>query len=87
MRRLNPFWHTLTLALLLAVFGWSATARATDLSQPVILVAKPQLGEFYRATILIAKPIGNGQHVGFIINRPTEYTLGKLFPDHAPSQN
>jgi|SRR5262245_3993218 len=77
------------LALLVLVFsalGLIAPARAADLSEPVILVAKPQLGEFYRATILLAKPVGNGRHVGFIVNRPTPMTLGKLFPEHGPSQ-
>jgi putative transcriptional regulator len=76
-------------ALLVVVFAALAAiapARAADLSEPVILVAKPQLGDFYRSSILLAKPIGNGRHVGFIINRPTPMTLGKLFPDHGPSQ-
>jgi putative transcriptional regulator len=55
--------------------------------EPVILVAKPALRDrLYGATILITKPIGNGQHIGFIVNRPTPVTLGKLFPDHGPSQ-
>src|SRR5260370_1139445 len=26
------------------------------------------------------------QHIGFIVNRPTELTLGKIFPDDGPSQ-
>ena len=61
-------------------------ARAADVSEPVLLVARPELGEFYRSTVLFARPMGNGRHVGFIINRPTPMTLGKLFPEHAPSQ-
>ncbi len=74
------------LTLVLCAFGWTAHARAADLSEPIILVAKPELGDFYRATILLVKPLGNGRHVGFIINRPTPMTLGKLFPEHGPSQ-
>lgn len=74
------------LIIFLLPLGWSAPTRAADASEPVILVAKPELGDFYRATILLAKPLGDGTHVGFIINRPTQVTLGKLFPDHGPSQ-
>ena len=74
------------LTFVLCAFGWSLPARAMDLSRPIILVARPELVDFYHATILIVKPLGNGRHVGFIINRPTPMTLGKLFPEHAPSQ-
>jgi putative transcriptional regulator len=76
----------LVVVVLSAVLGLMAPARAADISEPVILVAKPQLGDFYRSTILLAKPLSNGRHVGFIINRPTPMTLGKLFPEHGPSQ-
>jgi len=55
--------------------------------ETVILVARPALRDaLYGATILITKPIGNDQHLGFIVNKPTRMTLGKLFPQHAPSQ-
>jgi len=65
----------------------SASLHAADLSEAVILVAKPELrDELYGSTILIATPLGNDQHMGFIINRPTRFTLGKIFPEHAPSQ-
>jgi putative transcriptional regulator len=74
------------LACALPALAAMSAARAADLSGPVMLVAKPELGEFYRGTVLFARPIANGQHVGFIINRPTPVTLGKLFPDHAASQ-
>jgi putative transcriptional regulator len=76
------------LALAAAVLGPGAAARAADpAAEPVILVAKPQLRDrLYGATILIAKPIGNNQHIGLIVNKPTRFTLGRLFPDHAPSQ-
>jgi putative transcriptional regulator len=76
----------------LAVFfalllGWSALSAAADLSEPVILVANPELRDpLYGSSILVVTPVGGDQHVGFIINRPTDMTLGKLFPEHAPSQ-
>ena len=73
------------LALLAALLA-SLPAAAADLGSPVILVAKRQLQDrMYGATILVARPIGNDQHIGFIVNRPSKVTLGQLFPPHAPS--
>jgi len=76
------------LALMSAVLlGWSALAGAADLSKPVILVAKPELrDELYGSSILVVMPLGGDQHAGFIVNRPTGVTLGRLFPEHAASQ-
>lgn len=76
----------LLLALASALF-WALPAAAADISEGVILVAKRQLRDrMYGATILVARPIGHDQHIGFIVNRPTKVTLGQLFPKHAPSQ-
>ncbi|HZP89274.1 MAG TPA: YqgE/AlgH family protein [Burkholderiales bacterium] len=75
----------LTLGLVLAAFGY-ASARAQDLSQPLMLVATPQMGGFYRHTVLIAVPVAGGRHIGFIINRPTEKSMSSLFPEHNPSR-
>jgi putative transcriptional regulator len=75
------------LLVLAAALPWAVPAAAVDLSDSVILVAKRQLRDkMYGATILVARPIGNDQHIGFIVNRPTKVTLGQLFPRHAPSQ-
>jgi putative transcriptional regulator len=76
------------LALAAALLLWNVPGVAADISaEPVILVAKRQLQDrFYGHTILVARPIGNDQHIGFIINRPTKITLGQLFPQHGPSQ-
>jgi putative transcriptional regulator len=72
---------------LLAALCVTFPAAAADLSAPVILVAKRQLEDrLYGATILVARPIGQDQHIGFIVNRPTKMTLGQLFPQHAPSR-
>lgn len=71
------------LGLVLAAPAWSADIAVDT----VILVAKRALHDrLYGSTILVAKPIGRDRHVGFIVNKPTELTLGKLFPSHAPSQ-
>ena len=83
--RLRRFCMALVGSVVLAV-GALSGARAAGVNEPVLLVAKPELGEFYRSTVLFVRPMGSGRHVGFIINRPTPMTLGKLFPEHAPSQ-
>jgi putative transcriptional regulator len=69
--------------LLAAVLAAAATAaQAMDLSEPMILVAKPELvDQLYGSTILVVTPIGGDQHAGFIVNRPTNVTLGQLFPE------
>ena len=79
--------RVLLLLAVLAIAG-TAPARAVEpADEPVILVAKPALRDrLYRGTILIARPLRSGQHVGFIVNRPTPVKLGTLFPDHGPSQ-
>jgi len=59
-------------------------AQAADLGQPLLLVARPDLKGPYTHTALIVVPAGD-KHIGFIINRATQTTMGKLFPDHGPS--
>jgi putative transcriptional regulator len=77
----NAFMAMAALACVTPVLG------AEPDEETVILVARPALRDaLYGATILITKPIGNDQHIGFIVNKPTRMTLGKLFPQHGPSQ-
>jgi putative transcriptional regulator len=73
--------------LLFAVLAAAATAaQAVDLSKSMILVAKPELvDQLYGSTILVVTPVGGDQHAGFIVNRPTNVTLGQLFPEDGPS--
>ena len=74
--------------LLFAVLAVAATAaQAVDLSKSMILVAKPELvDQLYGSTILVVTPVGGDQHAGFIVNRPTNVTLGQLFPEDGPSR-
>ena len=74
--------------LLFAVLAAAATAaQAVDLSNSMILVAKPELVDpLYGSAVLVVTPVGGDQHVGFIVNRPTNVTLGELFPEDGPSQ-
>jgi putative transcriptional regulator len=84
--RLNILALFMAACAILAI-AWSAPARPADPDESIILVAKRQLQDkLYGSTILIARPIGAGRHVGFIVNKPTQMTLGKLFPGHEPSK-
>jgi putative transcriptional regulator len=86
---MNACFRRFCMALLggLALaFGSLSAAQEADTSAPVLLVARPELGAFYRATVLLAVPTKDGHHIGLIINRPTPVTLSRLFPEHAPSK-
>jgi putative transcriptional regulator len=62
----------------------ACAARAEGLDKPVVLVASPDLQGPYTHTALLVVPMGD-KHVGFILNRATDATLAKVFPEHAPS--
>ena len=83
--RMNIFALFMAACAIVAI-AWSSPARPADIGEPIILVAKRQLQDkLYGSTILITRPLGGDRHVGFIVNRPTQVTLGKLFPRHEPS--
>lgn len=85
-RRFVAYFAYFIIATTTPAFNLPARA-AEPADESVMLVAKPGLRDrIYGATILITKPLGNGQHIGFIVNKPTPMTLGRLFPDHGPSQ-
>ena len=78
---------TKSIVVLVILLGCSPLLAAADLSAPVILVAKPQLrSNVFSSTVIVVTPLGGDQHVGFIVNRPTKLTLGKLFQERAPWQ-
>ena len=60
------------------------SARAEDLGKPMVLAASPTLRGPYMQTALLVVPVGD-KHIGFILNRKTDATLAKVFPEHAPS--
>ena len=78
-----------SFAVLVALLaGVISAAPAADLSRAVILVATDrQAGSPFEQTVVIATPLENGAHLGFVVNRPTDVKLGRLFPDHAAAQN
>jgi putative transcriptional regulator len=85
MRFLSFLSSILAVVVLTAIYA--PLAWSVDLSDSVILVAKRTMHDrIYGSSVLLARPIGEERHVGFIINKPTNLTLGKLFPKHLPSQ-
>ena len=83
---MNPILLRLGLGLLLALPWPAAPVFAADTSNAVILVAKRNLQGPYGSTIVLARPLDAGRHVGVIINKPTQMRLGSLFPNHEPSR-
>lgn len=74
-------------ALAILLFSWASVAGSQELTRPLVLIATPELRDpIYGRSVLVVKPFGRDQHLGFIVNRPTDLTLGKMFPDHGPSQ-
>jgi putative AlgH/UPF0301 family transcriptional regulator len=75
------------IALFALLFAWPPLAGAGPLYDSLVLVAKPQLNHpLYARTVLVVTAFGASQHLGFIVNRPGPFTLGRMFPGHAPSQ-
>jgi len=74
-----------TLAASFAVFFLTAAGAAPE--DTMLLVARRQLEDpIWGSTIVLAKPIEGGGHVGFIVNKPTKMSLAELFPEHEPSK-
>jgi len=83
-RRLFALLSTLLAAFAIATHHAHAADAGSD---ALMLVAQPKLIDpVYRSTVLIVKPLPNGGHAGFIVNKPTEAHLGEVFPDHPPSK-
>jgi putative transcriptional regulator len=70
-------------ALLIVATG--ARAVAVD-DSPVVLVARLDMGGFYSRTVLLARPVGGGRHVGFIVNRPTPISTADIVGDRGSPQ-
>jgi putative AlgH/UPF0301 family transcriptional regulator len=73
------------LAIAFLLFAAAGLAAAQDLTAPRLLVAVPDLQGPYSHTAVLAIPLRDGKHFGFILNRATPATLARLYPDHAPS--
>ena len=74
------------LAASSAVLFLAATGAAAP-EETVLLVAKRQLEDpIWGSTIVLAKPVEGGGHIGFILNKPTKLNLAELFPEHEASK-
>jgi putative transcriptional regulator len=88
----RPFPRMLIAVLAVFLLSFVALVRPAmadtiDLAKAAVLVAKRDLRDrLYTSTVLLVRPLGGDRHVGVIINKPTQMTLGKLFPNHPPSQ-
>lgn len=75
------------LALVWALCAFTGPAQAQNLAEPLLLVAQRDFEDrLFGASILLVTPLEQDRHVGLIVNRPTATTLGRMFPDHGPSQ-
>ncbi|HEV7574876.1 MAG TPA: YqgE/AlgH family protein [Caldimonas sp.] len=78
-----------SLAVLVVLFaGMSSLAGAADLSRAVILVASDRLaGSPFEKTVILATPLPQGGHMGFVVNRPTGVKLESLLPGQESARN
>jgi putative transcriptional regulator len=74
------------IAFALVTAGWSQPAPSAGTGGGLLLVASPRMDGPFHRTVLVAVPVSEGRHAGFIINRPTGQSLASLFPEHAPSK-
>jgi putative transcriptional regulator len=76
-----------SLVCLCALLASFAAGAGPDTSEPLMLVAQPELqSELFGSSILFVKPLPDGGHIGFIINRPTNARMGDLFPEDEASR-
>jgi len=81
------------IASVMAAVGLTTTlligaASAADLSQTVVLVATDSLdGSPFAQAVVIAAPLPDGGHAGFVVNRPTKVKLENLFPDQPAARD
>jgi len=67
--------------LLVGLFLIIGSAHAQSTDRPLMLVAAPLLQGLYSRTAVIVLPFAD-RHLGFIVNRATDTTLARLFPEH-----
>ena len=64
-----------------------AVQATPETNEPMMLVAQPDIqGAIFEGAILFVKPMPDGGHIGFILNRRTTATMGELFPDDEASK-
>ena len=71
---------SLAATLLLVTLCPMAAPHAVAPNVPVILVASEKGAGSVGELVVLAVPIGNGRHFGFVLNQPTDTPLSDLFP-------
>jgi putative transcriptional regulator len=84
------FLRALAASFALSFFptaGAAAPEAGAETGETMLLVAKRKFEDpIWGATIILAKPVEGGGHIGFILNKPTKMSLTDLFPEHEPSK-
>ena len=76
--------RSLVLCALLLPLALRAEPGADE---PMMLVAQPDVrGALFESSIVFVRPMPDGSHLGFILNRRTSATMVDLFPGDAASQ-
>src|SRR5262249_40931435 len=81
------------LGLAMAISGFlllafTGLARPAGLTDPAFLVATSAPdGSLLSPSVVIAAPMPNGKHIGFIINKPTKLRLAEAFPEDPAVRN
>lgn len=85
------FWMwaaSLTLICAVVISCGQPTVKAAEpsLDVPVFVVSTEKLdGQPYEGAVMLAVPFGGG-HAGFVLNMPTEASMGLVFHKHKASQ-
>src|SRR5262252_4931518 len=75
------------LACLCALLAPLALQAAPVTDEAMMLVAQPDVqGAVFESSIIFVRPLADGSHIGFIINRRTTATMSDLFPDDEASK-
>ena len=76
--------HKILCAMFLVLGFWmSARARADvdPVAFPAVLVATQEGAREFGESVLLAIPLEDGSHFGFVLNAPTDMPVAALFPD------
>jgi putative transcriptional regulator len=71
----------LLIAALLPLWQCVAQAAESGTVGTVALVASRHRADpLYERTVIVVKPLQSGEHIGFIVNKPTKMSLADVFP-------
>jgi putative transcriptional regulator len=85
---MKPTLRVSSALIALLLIACIAGAASADEPRAWTLVATGQLeGTALARTVVLAAPLPQGGHIGFIINRPTSATMEALFPADRAARN